>query len=204
MANGIYRITEEFEQRVAEYTGAPFAVAVDSCTSALFLCLKWKQLSGQIIQIPSHTYMSVPCAVINSGNYVEFYGSSRKLTGEYELGTTGIYDSALRFTSGMYRPGKLQCLSFSGPSKILKLSKGGMILTDDEEAYKWFKKARFVGRNEKSYHEDSFDMIGWNMYLLPELATRGLLLMEGMPDHNDDLSLPYPDLSQFPIYTKRN
>ena len=26
--------------------------------------------------------------------------------------------------------------------------------------------------------------------------------LEGKPKHNEDLTLPYPDLSQFPIYTK--
>lgn len=204
MAEAVYKITEQFEQVVSDYTGAPYAVAVDSCTSALFLALNYKQYKNTLISIPSHTYMSVPCTIINTGNKVQFIPSEGNiLTGEYELGNTGIWDSALRFTSGMYRPGQIQCLSFSGPRKILKLSKGGMILTDDVEAYQWFKKARFSGRNEVSYHEDTFDMIGWNMYLLPELSTRGLLLMMGMPLHNEDCSLPYPDLSQFKVYTQK-
>jgi dTDP-4-amino-4,6-dideoxygalactose transaminase len=30
MANGIYRITEEFEEKLAKYTGAPYAVTVDN------------------------------------------------------------------------------------------------------------------------------------------------------------------------------
>ena len=203
MAESIYKITEQFEKEVAEYTGAPFAVAVDSCTSALFLTLTYEGYKGRDIYIPCRTYMSVPCTIINTGNKVKFLpDSGPTLKGEYQLGGTKIFDSALRFTSGMYLPGHHQCLSFSGPRKILKLSKGGMILTDDEKAYKWFKKARFSGRNEVPYHEDVFDQIGWNMYLLPELATRGLLLMMGMQKHNEDCDLPYPDLSQFEIYTK--
>jgi hypothetical protein len=46
--------------------------------------------------------------------------------------------------------------------------------------------------------------------MMPELAARGLLLIgqfyngEGKPKHNADLELPYPDLSQFPIYTKNH
>ena len=53
-------------------------------------------------------------------------------------------------------------------------------------------------------------MLGWNFYMMPELATRGLLLMsqfyngDGNPKVNDDLELPYPDLSKFEIYTKAN
>jgi hypothetical protein len=93
-----------------------------------------------------------------------------------------------------------------------KLSKGGAILTDDYEAYKWFKKARFSGRNECSYHEDNFDdtpVIGWNFYMMPEIATRGLLMMSqfyknDIPIENEDLELRYPDLSKFEVYTKTN
>jgi hypothetical protein len=51
-------------------------------------------------------------------------------------------------------------------------------------------------------------MLGWNFYMMPELAARGLLLMNqfydlnGKPKHNEDLEMPYPDLSKFKIYTK--
>jgi dTDP-4-amino-4,6-dideoxygalactose transaminase len=99
------------------------------------------------------------------------------------------------------------CISFTGPYKHFKLSKGGAILTDNEEAYMWFKRARYSGRRECSYHDDNFDMLGWNFYMMPELAARGMLLMgqfykEGKPLSNADLELPYPDLSKFEIYTK--
>jgi dTDP-4-amino-4,6-dideoxygalactose transaminase len=201
MAEGIYKITENFEKRVAAYTGAPYAVAVDCCTNAIFLSLTYLGVKHQEIMIPSRTYMSVPCTIIQTGNYVVFDKSQNpSLKGEYRLGATPVWDSALRFTSNMYIPGRFQCLSFSGPNKILKLSKGGMILTDDEEAYVWLKKARFSGRNEQPYHTDVFTQLGWNMYLLPELATRGLLLMDGISLYNNDKELPYPDLSQFDIY----
>jgi hypothetical protein len=70
----------------------------------------------------------------------------------------------------------------------------------------WFKRARFSGRRECSYHDDHFDMLGWNFYMMPELAARGLLMMaqfynfDGSKKHNEDLELPYPDLSKFKIY----
>jgi dTDP-4-amino-4,6-dideoxygalactose transaminase len=98
------------------------------------------------------------------------------------------------------------CLSFTGPYKHLKLSKAGAILTDDENAYEWFKRARFSGRREKSYHDDEFDMLGWNFYLLPEIAARGVLMMkqfynlDGSKKQNPDITLPYPDLSASEIY----
>jgi dTDP-4-amino-4,6-dideoxygalactose transaminase len=106
----------------------------------------------------------------------------------------------------MYIPNTHMCVSFTGPYKTLKLSKGGAILTDDYEAMLWFKRARFSGRRETSYHDDHFDMLGWNFYMMPELAARGLLMMtqfydmKGNPKHNEDLELPYPDLSKFDVY----
>lgn len=205
MAESIYKITEEFERVVAKYTGAPYAVALDCCSNGLFLCLRYLNITGKFLSIPCRTYMSVPCAIINSGNTVDLYPvQGTTLKGEYQLGYVPIWDSALRFTSGMYRPGQYQCLSFSGPRKHLKLGKGGMILTDNKQAYEWFKRARFSGRSECSYHEDNFTQLGWNMYLDPEKSVRGLLLMEGMPEYNEDKELPYPDLSKFPIYTQNN
>ena len=106
----------------------------------------------------------------------------------------------------MYVPKSYMCVSFTGPYKTLKLSKGGAILTDDYQAMLWFKRARFSGRRECSYHDDNFDMLGWNFYMMPELSARGLLMMtqfynlDGTKKHNQDLELPYPDLSKFDIY----
>lgn len=199
----VYDITIEFERKLSEYTGAPYVITVDNMSNALFLCLKYLNASGDIT-IPARTYPSVPCAIIHSGCRVKFeqyIGTTLK--GAYQLRPYPIWDSALRFTKGMYVPGQFQCVSFTGPRKHLKLSKGGAILTDDFLAAAWFKKARFSGRAECDYHVDNFDdnpVIGWNMYLLPELAARGLLLMQAFPDHNEDLEIPYPDLSKFKVY----
>ena len=106
----------------------------------------------------------------------------------------------------MYKPNTHMCISFTGPYKHFKLSKGGAILTDSYDAHLWFKRARYSGRRECSYHDDNLDMLGWNFYMMPELAARGLLLMnqfytvDGEPKQNPDLELPYPDLSKFKIY----
>ena len=107
----------------------------------------------------------------------------------------------------MYQSGAHMCISFTGSYKHFKLSKGGAILTDNLEAYHWFKRARYSGRRECSYHDDHFDMLGWNFYMMPELAARGLLLMNQFyigenKKHNEDLELSYPDLSKFKIYTE--
>jgi len=207
MAQGVHKITEDFESKVAEYTGAKYVVAIDNQSNALFLALMYEKMSGQTITIPSRTYPSVPCEIIHAGGKVNFdIVSGTTIKGAYQLKPTKVWDSALRFTADMYIPNTHMCISFTGPYKHLKLSKGGAILTDDHTAYLWFKRARFSGRRECSYHDDYFDMLGWNFYMMPEIAARGILLMaqfynlDGTKKHNDDLELPYPDLSQFKIY----
>jgi dTDP-4-amino-4,6-dideoxygalactose transaminase len=211
MAKGVHKVTEEFEKALADYTGAPFVVAVDNQSNALFLALMYEGVQGKEITIPSRTYPSVPCEIIHAGGKVKFKpGKGTTLKGAYQLEPTKVWDSALSFTHGMYKPGTFMCISFTGPYKHFKLSKGGAILTDNLTAYEWFKRARFSGRRECSYHEDTFDMLGWNFYMMPELAARGLLLINqfyegnGNPKKNEDLELPYPDLSKYKVYTEAN
>lgn len=212
MANGIYKITDDFEKALSDYTGAPYVVTVDNQSNALFLALYYeknikKSILTGTISIPSRTYPSVPCEIIHAGLKVLFDSvEGNTIKGAYQLRGSNVWDSALRFTGDMYIPKSHMCISFTGPYKHFKLSKGGAILTDSLEAYHWFRRARYSGRRECSYHDDYFDMLGWNFYMMPELAARGLLLMnqfynlDGSKKHNEDLELPYPDLSKFEIY----
>jgi dTDP-4-amino-4,6-dideoxygalactose transaminase len=214
MANGVYKITEDFEKALSDYTGAPYVVTVDNQSNALFLALYYeknikKSITKDSITIPNRTYPSVPCEIIHAGLKVNFFEiEGTKLKGAYELQGSNVWDSALRFTTDMYIPNTHMCISFTGPYKHFKLSKGGAILTDNLEAYHWFRRARYSGRRECSYHDDYFDMLGWNFYMMPELAARGLLMinqfynLDGTKKHNEDLELPYPDLSKFEIYKK--
>ena len=207
MANGVHQITAEFEKALSDYTGAPYVVALDNMSNALFLALYYEKVQAQEIEIPSNTYPSVPCEIIHAGGKVKFLPSEgNTIKGAYQLKPTKVWDSALRFTGDMYIPNTHMCLSFTGPYKHLKLSKGGAILTDDLSAYLWFKRARFSGRRECSYHDDYFDVLGWNFYMIPELAARGLHMMpqfynlDGSKKQMEDLELPYPDLSKYEIY----
>lgn len=209
----VYDITNEFEQLLSNYTGAKYTIALDNMSNALFLALYYenhiKKNTSDTITIPNRTYPSVPCEIIHAGLKVNFEKvKGTTLKGAYQLKGSNVWDSALRFTADMYIPNSHMCISFTGPYKHFKLSKGGAILTDDYDAYLWFKRARYSGRRECSYHDDNFDMLGWNFYMMPELAARGVLLMnqfyniDGSKKHNEDLELPYPDLSKFEVYTK--
>jgi dTDP-4-amino-4,6-dideoxygalactose transaminase len=210
----IYDVTDEFESQLTQYTGAKYVVTVDNMSNALFLALYYeknitKSITADTITIPNRTYPSVPCEIIHAGLKVGWnMVDGETLTGAYQLEGSNVWDSALTFTGDMYKPKSHMCVSFTGPYKHFKLSKGGAILTDNIKAYRWFKRARYSGRRECSYHEDNLDMLGWNFYMMPELAARGILLMnqfynmDGTKKHNEDLTLPYPDLSQFKIYNQ--
>ena len=209
----IYDVTEEFENLLCNYTGAKYAVTVDNASNAIFLALYYenyikKSIKTDTITIPNRTYPSVPCEIIHAGlkvNWEKVKGKTIK--GAYQLKGSNVWDSALCFTSNMYKPNTHMCCSFTGPYKHFKLSKGGAILTDDYDAYLWFRRARYSGRRSVSYHDDNFDMLGWNFYMMPELAARGILLMgqfykNGKPINNEDKEISYPDLSKFDIYNK--
>jgi dTDP-4-amino-4,6-dideoxygalactose transaminase len=201
--NNPYNIVKMFEDEVAQYTGAPFAVAVDSCTNALFLCCKY--LDVDEVTIPSKTYLSVPMSIIHAGGDVVFDTSPKNnhWSGAYKLEPYPIYDSAKRLTSNMYIPGSFMCLSFHA-KKLLNIGKGGMILTDNKEAYEWFKRARYEGRSEVYYKEDNIQELGWNMYMTPEQAAKGLVLMQNYPQNSQDQGElnGYRDLTEFDIFKK--
>jgi dTDP-4-amino-4,6-dideoxygalactose transaminase len=202
-----YLITQQFEELLADFCGSKYAVCVESCSAAIFLSLMYRTTVDGInhvwVDIPNKTYPSVPCSIIHAGLSPRFHDAEWQ--GEYLLGNVDIWDAALRFKRGMYHGG-LQCLSFH-VKKLLPISRGGAILTDDEEAYKWLKKARFDGREPIPLAEDNFTMLGFNMYMPPSDAARGIQLFQAMltkhPDGYEDLKVEeqgYCDLSKFKVY----
>lgn len=197
-----YAVVFDFEERIAAWAGSKYAVSVESGTAAIFLSLMYKNVKDMDITIPKHTYPGVPCSIIQAGAHVKW--SDEPWAGVYELLPAGVVDGALRFRKGMYEGG-LHCLSFH-VKKLLPLGRGGMILTDDIEARDWLRRARFDGRNPVPLLEDDFTMLGYNMYMTPEQASRGIQLFEVIRNKElPDLRVEdqgYPDLSKFPIYNQ--
>lgn len=198
MATKAYDVVKTFEAEIAAYAGSRFAVAVESGTAAIFLSLVYSKVKE--VLLPKLTYPSVPCSVIHAGGKVRFW--DYKWEGIYRLHPYEIWDGALRFQRGMYKGG-LHCLSFHS-KKLLPIGRGGMILTDDIEAYRWLKRARFDGREESPLSQDSITMVGWNMYMQPEQAARGLQLFDMVKSKDlEDLKVEsqgYVDLSKLNIY----
>lgn len=216
-----YKVVEEFERAIAAYTGAPYVVTVNSCSSALLLAciyfLKEQRRLGitQKISFPRHTYCSAPMAALHAG--AEVIWDDREWTGAYRLAPLPVWDSARRFRADMYRYAtewsgndmstggspklhhEMVCVSFQ-TSKILGLEQGGAILHDNAEADEWLRRARFDGRLDAS--EKLPKQIGMHCYLSPSVAALGLQHLACLPLHNDDQagSEDFPDLSLLDIW----
>lgn len=195
-----YDIVKEFEKTIAEYCGAKYGVAVSSCTNAIFLCLKYMETTDQNwmnIHIPKRTYVGVAMSILNAGKAIVW--RDIEWHGQYWLHPVPIIDSALRFKKDMYVEGTHMCLSFHN-RKHIPIGRGGMILTDNEDAMVWLKMARFDGRMEcPASEQPTFPVMGWNMYLTPEQAARGMVLFNNIKGKDlmdiDDYNT-YPDLSE--------
>jgi len=161
---------KRFEELIADYCGSYYGVAVDSCSHAIFLSLLYLKETGEIqdgqeIEIPRRTFRSVPNYIRHAG--LKPVGVDMKWTGCYPLVPTRVYDSAIKFGKSIYVEDSFYCLSFQY-RKALPIGRGGMILTDDPRAAERLRELRLNGRD------------GWNMYLLPEQAARGITLFEMM------------------------
>ncbi len=195
-------VVERFERRMAAHCGAPFAVSVDTCTAAIFLCLRRRVLTNNLghVVLPGNTYLGVAASVLHAG--VGLYVTEPwNWKGQYLIGD-GVYDYACRMKKDMYARdmqgmvnSPLACLSFQY-RKHLKIGRGGMILTDSAEHAAWFRKARFLGRAEPNGVPE---FLGWHMFMEPERAARGLVLMDSLPDDPPDLEFSYPDLRQYEV-----
>ena len=197
-------VVEIFEQEIADFAGSKYAVTVDNATNGLFLCLKY--FTGTVcmwhtVTIPSRTYCSVPMTIINAGHSVEF--EDIEWNGVYQLKPYPIYDGSVRWTEDMYMADDgFQVVSFQ-IKKRLPIGKGGIILTNNKSAVKWLKSMRYEGRHTGiMYEEDEFEYIGYNMYMTPEDAARGLILFNNLPKINEDSanSESYTDLSKQKIF----
>lgn len=201
-----FAIVDAFEKRVAEFAGSRYGIAVNTGTSAIFLSLQYAKSiglyqDGHAIWIPAHTFISVPMAAVQCGLVPQF--DDCEWSGIYRLLPSPVVDGALRFRRGMYEKGTMHCLSFHA-RKLLNVGEGGMILTDDENAAKWMRKARYSGRDEATgYRIEDIDMVGWQCYMTPEKAARGLHLMEYIADDLPDQEMVYPDLRLVKAFHER-
>ena len=197
---------EVFENTIAQYAGSKHAIACDSNSNAIRLLLHYLDITNCDIEIPKRTYVSVPNQIILSGNRPKFVDTH--WDGMYELGDTNIVDAATAFHQGMYSKfeDSYMVLSFHA-KKILNIGKGGMILTNDDKFEKWARPMIYDGRDKRTlYKDDKFSCIGWHMYMSPEDAMRGMMILDSdkvqLKNKNVGSSSTYKDLTKQTIFKK--
>ena len=185
----------DFENKLATYTGSPYAIATDCCTHAMELCLRYLKPS-ETITIPYRTYLSVP--MLMHKLQLDYEIEEYEWEGRYQLGNTSIWDSARMLEVNMYLPDQFQCLSF-GRTKPLEIGRGGAILTDNKEAYEWLKKASYDGRdlNIHPWQDQKEFQVGYHYMMRPEECIIGLNKLN-IQDINNKPYI-YPDISNINI-----
>lgn len=165
----------EFERQIAEFFGAPYAVAVDSCTHGIELCLRYQRAVS--IECPKNTYLSVPMLAKKIGIELiwekPMWGNVTRWQKMYSIGNW-ILDAATYWQRNGYIPGHFMCLSFQH-QKHLSLGRGGMILCPDETSYKALKRMSYDGREPGvPWREQNIQTMGYHYYMTPETAALGL------------------------------
>jgi len=188
----------EFEQALAKFTGAPYAIMTDCCTHAIELCLRYDRVRG--LKMTPYTYLSIPMTMHKLGiDYVYMDEPEQTWTGEYNFVYTRVWDSARRLEADMYQAGQMQCVSF-GHTKPLQIGHGGAILLDNKKAYNTMIKQRYDGRdlNTLPWQSQKTFQIGYHYKPSIEDAVRGLELLEQYQSQ-EPVFVSYPDLRTITI-----
>lgn len=190
----------EFEKIIADYYGSKFALAVDCCTHAIELCLRY--LQPKKVSCPRHTYLSVPMTFIKLD--IPFEWTNEEWTDYYTIGNTNIVDAAVYWKENSYIKDSLMCLSFQF-KKHLKLGRGGMILLDDKNAYNVLSKMRIDGRDLlRPWAEQDIETIGYHYYMTPETAIKGIDDFYKVKQLNPKTwsYRDYPDISKMRVFNE--
>tara|TARA_B110000483_G_scaffold238017_2_gene313850 strand:- start:979 stop:1569 length:591 start_codon:yes stop_codon:yes gene_type:complete len=194
-----FEAISKFERKIADFFGAPYAVAVDCCTHGLELCLRFNK--AKIIEVPKHTYISVPF-LANKLN-IKLKWKDEKWQDYYYI-TDNIIDAAVLWERDSYIKGKFMCISFQF-RKHLSLGRGGIILTDNLRAAKELKKMSYDGRDPNvPWRNQNISSVGYHYYMTPETAELGLQKLEhAISTKPQKWTInDWPDLTQMKIFKK--
>ena len=189
---------ETFENKLAQFTGAPYVVTTDCCTHAIELCFRLLEI--KTCRFPAHTYISVPMTMKLLG--VDYELSMTPWKHEYQFLGTPVWDSARCLKPNMYRKKQYQCLSF-GHTKPLDNVRGGAILLDNQEHYKQLKMMSYDGRDpaHDRWSEQMTFSQGFHYMMRYEECDSATLLLEKYIASGDyeHTYKPYPDVSEIEI-----
>jgi dTDP-4-amino-4,6-dideoxygalactose transaminase len=194
-----FEVINEFEKSVANFFGSKYAVAVDSCTHGIELCLRLT--NSKKITVPKNTYLSIP--FLSNKLNIELIWKDEDWVNYYYL-TDKIIDAAVLWQKNSYVPNTMMSVSFQY-QKHLSLGRGGMILLDNEDDALQLKKMSYDGRLPNiPWREQNINTFGYHYYMTPETAKLGLEKIEQAINTepkkwrvND-----WPDLTKMDVFKK--
>jgi dTDP-4-amino-4,6-dideoxygalactose transaminase len=167
-----FEVVSDFEKRIAEFFGSPYAIAVDSCTHGIELCLRY--MGEKRINIPNRTYLSIPMLANKMGLELEWRDEEWEDYYTLNYDDKRIIDAAVLWRKNSYIPNTFMCLSFQY-QKHLSLGRGGIILCDNETDALELKKMSYDGRLPNiPWREQNIESFGYHYYMTPEVAQLGL------------------------------
>lgn len=198
-----FESVQRFEEKIAEFFGAKYAVAVDSCTHGIELCLRYQNLS--YINVPRRTYVSVP--FLANKLRISLQWTDEDWKDYYKLNShfKPIYDAAVLWKRNSYKPGSFMCLSFQF-QKHLSLGRGGMILCDNKEDRDALKRMSYDGRLPYiPWREQNISTFGFHYYMTPETAQLGLDKLDDAINTTPKqwVVTDWPDVSKMEVFNKK-
>jgi len=194
-----FGVVAEFEMQIAKFFGAPYAIAVDSCTHGVELALHYTEAKS--ISVPKNTYLSIPFLAHKLN--IDLTWRDEEWVDYYHL-TDNVIDAAVLWKPNSYIPGTYMGVSFQY-QKHLSLGRGGIILCDDINGAEEIKKMSYDGRLPNiPWREQNISSIGYHYYMTPETAQLGLdklpKAIETTP--RQWVVSDWPDLTQMNIFKK--
>lgn len=192
-----FEMIKNFENELAKFFGAPYAIATDCCTHGVELSLRYTNADS--ITVPKHTYISIPMLSIKLGIDLEWVDDSWE---DYYYLTNNVIDAAVLWKKDSYIPGTLMSVSFQF-KKHLSLGRGGVILTDDPVAAVELKKMSYDGRlPDTPWATQNISTMGYHYYMTPETAAIGMVKLPiAMATEPKKWTIKdWPDLTKMEIF----
>ncbi len=192
-----FEVITEFENKIAEFFGSPYAIAIDSCTHGIEISLI--HTKAKKIKVPKRTYISVPFLANKLG--IELEWKDEEWVDYYYL-TPKVIDAAVLWKKDGYIPGTIMSVSFQY-RKHLSLGRGGIILTDNKDTAEALKKMSYDGRLPNiPWRDQDIKSMGYHYYMTPETAQLGLdKLQEAINTEPKQWTIEdWPDLTEMSVF----
>ena len=193
-----FNTVELFENKIAKFFGAPYAVAFDSCTHGIEACLYLTK--AKKIIVPKRTYISIPFLAKKMNISLEWKDENWQ---DYYYLTENIIDAAILWKPKSFINRTFMSLSFQY-QKHLSLGRGGAVLCSNIKEYEALKKLSYDGRLPNvPWREQNIQTFGLHYYMTPETAQMGIDRLEDAISSTPKkwIVTDWPDLTLLKVFS---